>query len=248
MTKAQGTSAGAPATALTVVGVVLVAAFFAPWIDIQGQLTFSGWWIANHDATRLFVVPVLGLALVAAGATRSRYLPLIAAIASLAIVGSTAYHTVRGVLQFEYGTLLTLGGGAVVLAGISDKRRGLRALGGVMALAGFFLPWGNGESAWAALRSDEADLARAVGISMSALWAIPAGALAALASTLLTKPNGRVVAGIGGAAVLGGFFWFLGSAVNLVAGWGAWTTLGAGVAAGVLALVAAATRPAAAKS
>jgi hypothetical protein len=238
MTKAQGTSAGA-ANALTVVGVVLVAAFFAPWIDLNGQLTFSGWWLANHDATKLFVVPVLGMALVAAAATRSKYLPLVAALASLAIVGTTAYHTVRSVLHFEYGTLLTLLGGALALAGISDKRRGLRALGGALALAGFFLPWGDGHSAWAILRSDEADLAREMGVTMNALWAIPAGALLALASTA-KETKGGALAGVGGALVLGGFFWFLGSMVNLVAGWGAWTTLGGGVAAGVLALVAAA--------
>lgn len=246
MTKAQGGSSGA-ATALAVVGCVLVAAFFAPWIDLQGQLKLSGWWLANHEATRLFLVPVLGLALVAAGATRSRYLPLIGAIAAVAIVGSTAYHTVRGVLKFEYGTLITLAGGAVAIAGIGDKRKSLRALGGVMALVGFFLPWGGGDSAWAILRSDEADLARALGLTLSCLWLIPAGALLAIGSTAMGK-NGRLCAGLGGAAVLVGFFWFLGSAVNLVAGWGAWTTLGAGIAAGLLAAVAAAGGSSPAKS
>jgi hypothetical protein len=60
--------------------------------------------------------------------------------------------------------------------------------------------------------------------------------------------NGRLCAGLGGAAVLVGFFWFLGSAVNLVAGWGAWTTLGAGIAAGLLAAVAAAGGSSPAKS
>lgn len=236
MTKAQG-QAGA-ATALMVVGVVLVAAFFAPWIDVMGQLKISGWELAKNDVTRLYLVPVLGLALIAAGATRSKYLPLVAAIASLAIVGTTAYYTVRGVLQFEYGALITLAGGGVALAGIGDQRRGLRALGGAMALVGFFLPWRDGDSAFAMLRSDEADLARAMGIAVSALWLIPAGAFLAIASTVTAKGNGKALAGLGGAAVLGGFFWFLGSAVNLVAGWGVWATLGAGVAAGALALVA----------
>ena len=243
MTKAQvgSSSSGSAASALAVVGAVLVAAFFAPWIDVAGELELSGWWLANHDNTRLFLVPALGAALIAAGVTRSKYLPLIAGLASLAIVGTTAYHTVRGVLHFEYGALITLVGGGVALAGISDQRRGLRALGGALALVGFFLPWGGDDSGWNIVRSDDPAL-DALGITLVSLWAIPAGALVALASALSTKPNGRACAGIGGALVLGGFLWFLGTMVNIVAGWGVWTTLGAGVAAGLLALVAAVRR------
>ncbi len=234
MTKAQVDAPGGPATALTVVGCVLVAAFFAPWIDLGGVVSWSGWELAREDATRLFLVPALGIALILAGATRSKLLPLVAALAGLTIVGTTAYYTVRTTLKFDYGALITLIGGGIALAGIADKQRGLRALGGALALAGFFLPWAPGHSGFDIAR-DTAGL-DVIGISILSLWAIPAGAVLGLFAATDATPRGRTLAGLSGAVVLLGFFWFLGALVNLIAGWGAWTALGGGVAAGVLAL------------
>lgn len=233
------TSLGSPqgaSTALVVTGVVLIAAFFAPWIDVGGELELSGWWLADHEFTRLFLVPALGAAIVLAGVTRSRYLPLVGAIAALAIVGTTAYYTVRSVFHLELGALLALVGGAVALAGISPQRRGLRALGGAVALAGFFMAWAGDASGYEIVRADDPAL-DALGLNFAPVWAVPAGALLAIAGVF--GKRGGALAGLGGAAILGGLLWFLGSLVNLVAGWGAWVTLGAGVVAGATSLVAA---------
>jgi hypothetical protein len=217
-----------PATqnALLAIGVALIACFFAPWIDIAGQLTLSGWYLANHDSARLFVVPALGAVIAVLAATRARQAQAAAVVASLLIVGFTAYHLVRGVLHLELGGLGIIVGGALAIAGTGDKRRWLAALGGAVAVVGFFLPLGEG-----------GPIADKLGITLAPLWAIPAGALIAIAA-VAAGARGKVMAPLGGVAVLLGFFWFLGSLVNLVAGWGAWGTLGAGLAAGVVALVA----------
>ncbi len=224
--------AGWASRILTVVGVALVGAFFASWVR-DGTTGLS---IAWHADRWMFLVPASGLALAAASSRNSRYTRLASVAAGLVVAGDLLFDMMRGVLHGGVETWLVFGGAALVLAGVAESRRGLRAVGGIAVLAGFFAPW-TSDSLFQALRHSD-DLASAFGITLSVLWLIPIAGATAIASSMMSGPRGRGVAAISGLAVFGSMVWMLGSVANLVFAWGAWTTLAASACALALGVLA----------
>ena len=225
---------------LTLVGVVLVGAFFLAWIT-DGT---SGLGLAWDGERWLFLVPLAGLALAATAITGSRYTRLAAIVAGVLVAGDLTFDLLKGLLHGGPDLWCMLGGAGLVLAGIGEKNKGLRGVGGLAVLVGFFAPW-TGESTFRMLISEGADMAAAFGISVRVLWLIPVAGLAAVASTARAGAAGKRVAAIAGVAVYGSLLWMIGSVANLIFAWGAWITLGASATAlalGVLAPGAGATK------
>ena len=218
---------------LTVVGAVLVAAFFLAWIS-DGT---SGLSIAWHHEHWLFLVPLSGLALAATANGRSVHTRLAAVAAGALVAGDLMLEMLRGMLHGGLETWLIFGGAAIVLfAGMAESRRGLRTIGGIAVLAGFFAPW-TGDSMFKGLL-ENSGLADAFGLSIKVLWLIPLGGAAAIVSGTMTGPRGKWLAAGSGIAVFGSMLWMMGSLANLVFAWGAWATLAGSACAlaiGVLA-------------
>jgi hypothetical protein len=224
--------AGWATSLLALVGVVLVCAFFVAWIT-DGTTGLS---IAWHEEHWLFLVPVSGALLAATAGAKSVHTRLCAIGAGLLVAGDLMFEMLRGMLHGGLDLWLMLGGAAIVLAGISDKNKSLRAIGGLAVLAGFFAPW-TSESTFRGLL-DGADFAAALGINIKILWLIPVAGIAALASAGIAGTRGRNIAAVSGIAVFGSMLWMIGSVANLVFAWGAWATLGASATALALGVLA----------
>jgi hypothetical protein len=149
----------------------------------------------------------------------------------------------RGVLHGGLDLWLMLGGAAIVLAGLPDKNKSLRAIGGLAVLAGFFAPW-TSDSTFRGLIGDGADFAQAIGIHIKILWLIPVAGVAALASMGMPGARGRNIAAVAGIAVFGSMLWMIGSVANLVFAWGAWATLGASATALAIGVLGPSDKPA----
>jgi hypothetical protein len=204
---------------LSVVGCVLVGAFFLAWLDFGGERV-SGAWIAWEDKQWLFLVPLSGLALAMAAAKQSSYTRLAAIVAGMLVAGDVTWSFLRDVvLGSGLDMLLIFGGSATVLAGAAAKHRKLRMIGGVAALAGFFAPW------------DHDSLFRVLGLHIDVLWLIPAAAIAAISSSASVSLANRRLAIASGAVIGGSVLWSIGSAANHVLAWGAWLTLAASTVA-----------------
>ncbi len=225
--------AGWAYSVLTVVGVVLVGAFFVSWVKIGGGTT--GLSIAWHEHW-LFLVPLSGAVLAATAGAKSSATRLAAVAAGALIAGDMAFELLRGMLHFHLDMWLMLGGAVLAIVGSADKHRALRGAGGIAILAGFFAPWAS-DSLFDGLRR-AGDMASAFGIHTVVLWAIPLAGIAALVSSNMIGLRGRRVALIAGLAVFGSIVWFIGSVANVVFAWGAWATFAASATALVLGLVA----------
>ncbi|HEV7556868.1 MAG TPA: hypothetical protein VGO00_15485 [Kofleriaceae bacterium] len=215
---------------LSVVGCVLVGAFFLAWLDFGGERV-SGAWLAWDQKQWLFLVPLSGLALAVAAAKQSSYTRLAAVVAGLLVAGDVTWSFLRDVvLGSGADMLLIFGGSAAVLLGASDKRRNLRWIGGAAALAGFFAPWDH-DSLFRVL------LSGAFG-HMSVLWLIPVAGVTAITSSASSSVANRRLAIASGAIIGGSVLWSIGSAANSVLAWGAWLTLGASTVALVFGVLA----------
>jgi hypothetical protein len=215
---------------LTVVGATLVGAFFLAWVD-----NTSGLGLAMDGERWLFLVPIAGVALAVSAASNGPFTRIAAIGAGLLVAGDLMLDMLRGMLHGGPELWLMLGGAGVVLAGLGEKNKGLRAAGGIAILVGFFAPWSD-ESMFRALWSYGGMLADEIGISVRVLWLIPVAGITAIASAAL--PNGKKLAAFSGIAVFGSLLWMLGSVANLIFSWGAWITLGASGVALVLGVIA----------
>jgi hypothetical protein len=224
--------AGWATSVLALVGVVLVCAFFVAWVS-DGTTGLSIAW--NHEHW-LFLVPISGAALAATAGAKSAHTRLAAIGAGLLVAGDLMFEMLRGMLHGGVDLWLMLGGAALVLAGIGEKQRGLRAAGGIAVLAGFFAPWTH-ESMFRGLL-DGADFAAAIGINIKILWLIPAAGAAAIAAAGMPNTRGRNIAAVAGIAVFGSMMWMIGSVANLIFAWGAWSTLAASATALALGVLA----------
>jgi hypothetical protein len=225
--------AGWAYSVLTVVGVVLVAAFFVSWVKVgDGSTGLSLAW----DEHWLFLVPISGAVLAATAGAKSSATRLAAVAAGALIAGDMAVELLRGMLHFSLDMWLMLGGAALAMIGSADKHRGFRGAGGLAILAGFFAPW-TSDSLFHGLR-ESGDVASAFGINTAVLWSIPLAGIAAIASSNMASVRGRRVALIAGLAVIGSMVWFIGSIANVVFAWGAWATFGASATALVVGLAA----------
>ena len=84
------------------------------WVDLGGDFSMRGIslaWEANHW---LFLVPVVGVALVASAATRSAHTRLAAIAAGISITGYVLFGVARSVLHSGLDTWLILGGAGFV--------------------------------------------------------------------------------------------------------------------------------------
>lgn len=214
---------------LTVVGAVMFGAFFLAWV-VDGT---SGLGLAWDGERWLFLAPVAGVALTAAAASGASYTRLAAVVAGVVVAGDVGYELMKGVFHGGLDLWLMLGGAIVVLAGASEKNKGLRAVGGIAVLAGFFAPWT--ESTFSLLTGDAAEFARMMGISVRVLWLIPLAGVGAIASSAV---GGKKLAIASGLAVFGALMWMIGSIANMVLAWGAWMTLGASAIALVIGVLA----------
>jgi hypothetical protein len=222
---------------LSVVGCVLVGAFFLAWVDFGGA-RLSGLWLAWEEKPWLFLVPLSGGFLAWAAATKSPMTRLAAVAAGLLVAGDETWSFLRDVvLGSGLDMMLIFGGSALVLAGAAGHRRNLRLAGGIAALAGFFAPWDH-DSLFRVLTSDLADFAHAFGINVKIMWLIPVAAIAAISSSASASVANRRLALASGAIIGGSVIWSIGSAANLVMAWGAWLTLGASAVALVLGILA----------
>jgi hypothetical protein len=233
--------AGWAYSVLSVVGVVLVGAFFLSWVRLGDES--SGLSIAWHQEHWLFLVPLSGAVLAATAGAKSSATRLAAIAAGALIAGDMAFEMLKGMVHFDLDMWLMLGGAALVMVGSVDKHRALRGAGGIAILAGFFAPWTSDSlfrGLWAA-----GDVAAMFGISTAVLWLIPLAGVAAIVASNQTGIRGRRLALGAGIAVFASILWFIGSIANMVFAWGAWATFGASATALVLGLVAPDEKPAA---
>lgn len=228
---------------LSVVGVILVASMLVTWVDVGWQ-SRTGLGLAWHDQHWLFLVPLTGALLIGAASARSELTRLAAIAAGVVVAGDVLFQFARGLIDGGVDSWLLFGGAGVILGGIPESRRGWRIAGGVAVLAGFFAPWDD-TSLWNLLTSDELELFTAFGITLRVLWLIPVAGLLAIGSGASAHPRSGRGALAAGALVFGAFLWVIGSAANLVLGWGAWAALGASATALVIGVLApsVATRP-----
>ena len=99
---------------LALVGIVMVIAFFGPWIDVLGRVKLSGWALAHEPMLGwkrhvLWAYPAGGAALALAawrGAASARTLALALGVF---VVGLALYRTFDGlVASLRYGAWLTI--------------------------------------------------------------------------------------------------------------------------------------------
>jgi hypothetical protein len=223
---------------LAIAGIVMVIAFFGPWIDVLGRLKLSGWTLAHEPMLGwkrhvLWAYPAGGLALALAawrGAASARTLALALGVF---VVGLALYRTFDGlVASLRYGAWLTIAAAVAVIAAGARGQRESAMLAGVVVIAGFFLPWVGRDLAsmsgfdLARLASPPAGLGLP---SPSWLFVVPLlGAVATLASLTARTRRAAILAGAGILVVLAYLYV---RTVNLFVGWGAWLTLAAGAAA-----------------
>jgi len=113
------------------VGVAAVAAFFMPFLDLGGIASASGWEIMVADPTPWFtrvimgLVPLSGLALIAASATGAKQARWAGVGFGLAVFGYPGYTVVKlFAATTGLGLWLTLAAAAVALfAGLASRGR-----------------------------------------------------------------------------------------------------------------------------
>ena len=196
------------------------------WIDLGGEWSRRGLSLAWHDNHWMFLVPIAGAILLAAAATKSPYTRLAAIFAGMVVAGYVMLDITHSVVHAGLDTWLILGGAGTMLAGMAPQRRGWRAVGGLMVLAGFVAPWVD-YSMFKMLRHDIIENGTG-----NVLWAIPVGGVLGVISA--GNKEGAKLAALGGGLVYGSLLLVIGLIAYLVFGLGAWMALGASATALVL--------------
>ncbi len=234
--------------ALAVPGILLVVAFFMPWLDIAGVFGASGYAIATHGGPTThylyWLVPILGALLAATALADSKSARSVALLVGGLVVGTVLYYMGKMALfGMSWGLWMVIAG-CISLVGlaIANKVDGM-AFPAVMVIAGFFLPWVTRDGSFASWGATGFDMGRtSVPFTLGLLnpkmaYLVPLGGVAALlGSTLARGRAGRVVGGGAGLLVLGWLGYLILSTVGFFSGWGLWLTMAAGTAALVMAL------------
>ena len=220
---------------LSAVGAVLVGSMLLSWIDVGGAVQVRGFTIAS-DSHWLYLVPIAGVVLLVAAATRSGSTRLAALFAGVVVAGDVLLNVASSMVHGGLDSWLVLGGAGAMIAGASTKRVALRGLGGIAVLAGFFAPWAP-ISMFDVLTSGIFDAASVTGFTLRVLWLVPIAGVAGIAS-VIAKAHGGKLAALSGLAVYGALLWVIGTAAVLVFGIGAWAALGASLLALVIGVVA----------
>ena len=202
------------------------------WIDLGGEFSQRGISLAWDDNHWLFLVPIAGLALLAAAATRSEFTRLAALFAGVVVAGDVLLDVATSVVHGGLDTWLVLGGAAVMIAGASPQRTTLRIVGGLAVLVGVFAPWAD-FSMFKLLTSGYVE-----GLSRL-LWLVPVGGVLGIISfgSAGNKATGAKLAVIAGAMVYGALLATIASVAYSVFGIGAWAALGASTIALVIGAV-----------
>ena len=215
---------------LSVVGVVLIGSMALTWIDFGGLFTVRGYRLAIDENHWLLLVPIAGLVLTLAAASRSPHTRIAAIFAGMVVAGYVLLGMARSIIDADLDTWLMLGGAGLMLAGVKD-RASYRALGGIAVVVGFFAPWAD-LSMFSTLRSGYVG-----GLVFDSLWLVPIAGLVGVISAG-NKANGAKLALAAGITVYGSFLLVIGATALLVFGLGAWVALGASSVALVVGVLA----------
>jgi hypothetical protein len=223
-------------------GATIVAGFFLPWTDFFG--TISGWSHATDGGEpQLFLVPLAGLALVAAVLLAPRYVPAAAIAVGGGITAWFGYHlAVLCAAAYGWGITMVVGGAVAAIAGALVNKPSLSAVGGFAMIGGFFAPWIDPG------HISGFELARANGLGAIAIaaWIVPiGGALAAYGAG--KRAQGRKLCAFGGLAGIGAIAYLtyrlLGGVLGTFMGWGYFLVVGCAIAAFVVGIVRVRRRP-----
>lgn len=174
-------------------GVVVVAAFFLPWLRLGDLAGPTGWEIASDGeffgvASRaLWLVPVCGLVMMASLAFELAR--PITACAGAAIALVTIWVVARPVTPLEGGLAIAILGSVIVLIGDLSKTRMLRAIGAVCLAGSFLLDW-FGRTGYANTQPAPCPHTRVTLIP----WGVVIAAAVALASALAPHRATRMLA------------------------------------------------------
>ncbi|NVB79816.1 MAG: hypothetical protein HOV81_15580 [Kofleriaceae bacterium] len=221
---------------LGMVGAALVGSMILNWVDLGGDFTVRGYQLALDGSRWFLLVPLAGILLVAASATRSAHTRLAAIFAGIVVAGYVMFGLTKGILTGGLDLWLMLGGAGAMLAG-AGNRTWLRAAGGAAVLAGFFAPWADLSLAGVLWEGD------VPGLAFKSLWLIP---VAGVAGLLSAGGNGAKLSAGAGITVYGAFVLVVGKVALAVFGLGAWVALAASSVALVIGVLARGSESAAA--
>lgn len=172
-------------------GIVVVAAFFMPWLRVGALAGPSGWTIASDgdffgvSSRALWLVPVCGLVMLAS--------PVLArpltACAGAATALATVWIVARPLIPLEGGLAVAIVGSAIVLVGELGQARMLRAIGAVALAGSFWLDW-FGRTGYANTQPAPCPHTRVTVIP----WGVVIAAAVALASALAPQQLARMLA------------------------------------------------------
>ncbi len=174
--------------------MVVVAAFFLPWLRIGALAGPSGWAIASDgeffgvSSRALWLVPVCGLVMMARVVLGHLARP-ITACAGAAIALVTTWIVARPLIPLEGGLAIAILGSAIVLVGDLSKTRALRAIGAVCLAGSFLLDW-FGRTGYANTQPAPCPHTRVTVIP----WGVVVAAAIALASALAPHRATRTLA------------------------------------------------------
>lgn len=234
--------------ALAVPGILLVVAFFLPWLDIAGLFGASGYDLATSGGSSThylyWLAPILGALLAATALADSGSARSVALMVGGLVVGTVLYYMGKMALfGMSWGMWMVIAG-CISLVGLAVANKvDSMAFPALLVIAGFFLPWVTRDGSFASWGATGFDMARTpvpfeLGLlSPKMAYLVPLGGLAALLGSAVGRGSaGRVVGGGAGLLVLGWMGYLILRTVGFFSGWGLWLTIAGGTAALVLAL------------
>ena len=175
-------------------GVVVLAAFFLPWLRLGALAGPSGWTLASNgeffagSSRALWLVPVCALLMMTSVASGAFARPL-AAVAGATIALVTLWTVARPLVPLEGGLAVAILSSAIVLAGDLSRGRALRAIGALALAASFLLDW-FGRTGYANTQPAWCPHTRVTVIP----WGVVLAAALALVSALAPQRAARVLA------------------------------------------------------
>ena len=230
------TPAGRSNLLVLALGAAIVAGFFLPWTEAWAG-GISGWAFATEwDMWRYLLVPIAGLALIAAALLSPRLVPAAAIAVGGALTAWFGWHMASVTAAvYGWGITMVVGGAVFAIGGALIKKPQMSAVGGFAMIGGFFCPWIDPG------HISGFELARTNGLGPIAIaaWLVPVGgAIAAYGAG--TGECGRGMAGFGGLVGLGAIAYLtyrlLGGVLMGLAGWGYLMVVAAGIAALVVGI------------